>query len=135
RLTRSDAMQSLIRAPVCAFLRPSFLLLLIRPPPRSPLFPYTTLFRSRRPRGVPEGGARRLEDGGAGGLLHRSGELLQPRAAARQLRGDESLRGAAVASVRCLQPRLDQRRTVRQGRRRRLGSPADGGSPVHAFPR
>src|SRR5690606_42144885 len=29
----------------------------LRPPPRSPLFPYTTLFRSGRPRGGPRPGA------------------------------------------------------------------------------
>src|SRR5262249_61747429 len=46
-----------VRVPLscfCTFLfrrRPSrfVLLLMIRPPPRSPLFPYTTLFRSRSP--------------------------------------------------------------------------------------
>src|SRR5207249_11684420 len=33
-----------------------FFFLLFSPPPRSPLFPYTTLFRSRRPLFLPEGG-------------------------------------------------------------------------------
>src|SRR3712207_7182673 len=49
----------------------SFFFLMIRRPPRSTLFPYTTLFRSHRapPRdalgGDPGGGARRVRDGGA----------------------------------------------------------------------
>src|SRR6267142_6143388 len=44
-----------------------FFFLMIRRPPRSTLFPYTTLFRSRRrdrhrPRGRPERGGRRRRD-------------------------------------------------------------------------
>src|SRR5215510_10775136 len=35
-----------------------FFFLMIRPPPRSTLFPYTTLFRSRQPRVVRASGAR-----------------------------------------------------------------------------
>src|SRR5438034_7337349 len=36
-----------------------FFLLVTRPPPKSPLFPYTTLFRSRGPTGRDEPGDRR----------------------------------------------------------------------------
>src|SRR5688572_32139693 len=36
-----------------------FFFLMIRRPPRSTLFPYTTLFRSGRPDGVPDGGRGR----------------------------------------------------------------------------
>src|SRR3712207_8157106 len=39
-----------------------FFFLMIRRPPRSTLFPYTTLFRSRRRRGRDRGRARRLPD-------------------------------------------------------------------------
>src|SRR3712207_8100122 len=55
---------------------------MIRRPPRSTLFPYTTLFRSRGPgRGVPLGAGlrRRLEEQGPG----RRGELLHRRRRAR----------------------------------------------------
>src|SRR6266700_6889820 len=46
--------------------RGSFFFLMIRRPPRSTLFPYTTLFRSRnRARGVERGGGRSLQS-----LLH-----------------------------------------------------------------
>src|SRR5207245_8063989 len=43
-------------------------LLLSRPPPRSTLFPYTTLFRSRAPRGR---GGMRLRDRAEGGARAR----------------------------------------------------------------
>src|SRR2546428_2552795 len=50
---------------------------MIRRPPRSTLFPYTTLFRSRRrPRRVPAPGS-------AGGLLHRSGSSRTDRKSTR----------------------------------------------------
>src|SRR6478735_11031095 len=57
-----------------------FFFLMIRRPPRSTLFPYTTLFRSRRPArdrrvqpGLPAGGRghRRARPGGGGGLGRR----------------------------------------------------------------
>src|SRR5215216_6889796 len=38
----------------CLFIVACFFFLMIRRPPRSTLFPYTTLFRSRRRRRVPE---------------------------------------------------------------------------------
>src|SRR2546430_13420796 len=54
---------------------------MIRRPPRSTLFPYTTLFRSPRSRGVPSAGAaatrcaaRRRRRGGAAGRATRSEE-------------------------------------------------------------
>src|SRR3989441_2563614 len=48
---------------------------MIRRPPRSTLFPYTTLFRSRRRPGLPirevhETDGSRAEDGAAGGAVH-----------------------------------------------------------------
>src|SRR6266496_6698877 len=58
-----------------------FFFLMIRRPPRSTLFPYTTLFRSRRHgRCARRGGqpeprvpVRRAADGGRGGRAHRCG--------------------------------------------------------------
>src|SRR3712207_8233438 len=57
----------------------SFFLLMIRRPPRSTLFPYTTLFRSRGPRRPARRGPPdpRREPAGA----HRRGVLLGARAA------------------------------------------------------
>src|SRR2546430_15696392 len=46
------------RRPVALFNRVAFFFLMIRRPPRSTLFPYTTLFRSHVP--VPRAKARRL---------------------------------------------------------------------------
>ena len=72
---------------------------------------------------------RRLEDGRAGRVLRRQGQLLQSGPAPRQLRGDQPLRRAAPPSVRRLQPRLHQPRRVRHscvtpsGARGRLGCP------------
>src|SRR3712207_7111253 len=40
-------------ATLCVYLCCSFFFLMIRRPPRSTLFPYTTLFRSAVPRGIP----------------------------------------------------------------------------------
>src|SRR5438552_11390864 len=57
---------------------------MIRRPPRSTLFPYTTLFRSLRaaPAGgalLPAGGVRRAGGGGAGARLHaRRGRPARP---------------------------------------------------------
>src|SRR3712207_7543302 len=53
-----------------------FFFLMIRRPPRSTLFPYTTLFRSPDPlddrlREAPPGGARRRARGGRGRARHR----------------------------------------------------------------
>src|SRR2546426_5148803 len=53
---------------------------MIRRPPRSTLFPYTTLFRSRRP---PRGGrVRGVADGRSGAArLHDQCDRISPRAA------------------------------------------------------
>src|SRR5206468_10412296 len=61
----------LLRVRVCVLFFFFFFFLMIRRPPRSTLFPYTTLFRSQAragplPRGVPRQEARR-----AGGVPHR----------------------------------------------------------------
>src|SRR5690606_42087018 len=71
-----------------------FLFLLLRPPPRSPLFPYTTLFRSSRPPVLPH--ERRLRGdvadrrtavrprelpGGGTGVRAVAGGAARPRAA------------------------------------------------------
>src|SRR3712207_8118176 len=59
-----------------------FFFLMIRRPPRSTLFPYTTLFRSRaRPRG---GTKRRRDDGRRRPRRERSRERRQRRRAARR---------------------------------------------------
>src|SRR5256885_11039925 len=50
---------------------------MIRQPPRSTLFPYTTLFRSRDPGGDPHARAAR---GRRGGDVHRAGGDRGPRA-------------------------------------------------------
>src|SRR5687767_16003359 len=102
---------------------------MIRPPPRSTLFPYTTLFRSRR-RDPPR------RDGGGENLplraLRRVGDLL-PLRPGRVLTG----RGALVEKLRCFFFRQGKRRggamvaaaqlAQRPGRarmRRRLGRTA-----------
>src|SRR3712207_8115590 len=54
-----------------------FFFLMIRRPPRSTLFPYTTLFRSPRQRGVPRRGVRhrgRVRHPPAGGGVDDRGE-------------------------------------------------------------
>src|SRR5205823_12461450 len=61
----------------CAYLT-LCLLLLLRRPPRSPLFPYTTLFRSRRP------DHRRRRP--VGGRVHRLGQGA-PRWSRTRVRG------------------------------------------------
>src|SRR3989475_10063004 len=52
-----------------------FFFLIIRRPPRSPLFPYTTLFRSRRAARRPRGAA---ESDRLGGALPRGGVVAGP---------------------------------------------------------
>src|SRR3989449_11512031 len=62
----------------CSLLFCFFFFLMIRRPPRSTLFPYTTLFRAPR---LPRGGGARVRGPGAGDL-----EAQQPRRAARGAR-------------------------------------------------
>src|SRR2546430_11502257 len=60
-----------------------FVFLMIRRPPRSTLFPYTTLFRSRRwVLGLP-GRARRRERPGSGAVLLRAHRERQDRESTR----------------------------------------------------
>src|SRR5690242_21348274 len=73
---------------------------MIRRPPRSPLFPYTTLFRSRE-RGA-RAAARQFRPGGAGGDRHAGG-----RAA---LEGAEAVRPPA-SGCRADLAHGDQRRS------------------------
>src|SRR5206468_11740084 len=64
---------------------PSVLLcffLLLRPPPRSTLFPYTTLFRSR----ADGRGARALEHRGRGHAAHRARDAFRAGVLAQPLR-------------------------------------------------
>src|SRR5438045_5842772 len=56
------------------------------PPPRPPLFPYTTLFRSRRPRGVQQFPARRRRQ------QRRLRQSVCRAAAGRQHRGIQGRR-------------------------------------------
>src|SRR5690606_30181635 len=60
---------------------PHLLLLLIRQPPRSTLFPYTTLFRSLRHQGVPLPSTHVNERHGVGGSRRRAGHDLALTAA------------------------------------------------------
>src|SRR2546430_17472875 len=55
-----------------------FFFLMIRRPPRSTLFPYTTLFRSGGCRGEARFGARRLLARGDRVLLHPVGDRREP---------------------------------------------------------
>src|SRR2546430_15949470 len=57
-----------------------FFFLMIRRPPRSTLFPYTTLFRSRvRPLSQPGGKEDRFRRNEAGQLHRRRGRIADPR--------------------------------------------------------
>ena len=76
------------------------------------------------PGGVGADHPRCLEDGRAGGVLRGQGQPLQPGSSSGRVRGDQSLRRAAAAAVRRLQPGVDQSRRVckgREGRERREG--------------
>src|SRR2546429_9582069 len=80
---------------------PLFFFLMIRRPPRSTLFPYTTLFRSREPvEHLPHGRHARLDDPGLevpgeprdlnrdivdGGIASLRGELVETAARGHQL--------------------------------------------------
>src|SRR3712207_7724293 len=65
-----------------------FFFLMIRRPPRSTLFPYTTLFRSRR-RGRAD---RRLLGRGARAAVRRARPPARPRGDPRQRRRDDGAR-------------------------------------------
>src|SRR2546425_6134261 len=60
----------------------SFFFLMIRRPPRSTLFPYTTLFRSRRPR-------RACRDRGTRSARHRGGDPRRQGGGPRVWRSEE----------------------------------------------
>ncbi len=72
-----------------------------------------------RARRVPAHRARGVEDGRAGRVLHRPRQRVQPGAGAGRVRGHQPVRRAAAARLRRLQSGIDQRRAVREGRRRR----------------
>src|SRR5207244_11623571 len=60
----------------CRHLLPTlFLFSIIRPPPRSTLFPYTTLFRSSADGSVTAGNASGINDGASALLLVSEGAL------------------------------------------------------------
>src|SRR3712207_7600251 len=64
-----------------------FFFLMIRRPPRSTLFPYTTLFRSRRaPSGPPSAPSRRCRGSGSYERRGRNGRRGRPRSTAGRAR-------------------------------------------------
>src|SRR2546425_8513222 len=101
-----------------------FFFLMIRRPPRSTLFPYTTLFRSRRPR---RGRSESRRATGRGGKSAREGRqrlrrLLEP---ARALAAD--LRGRVGADGRQVPAGTRWQLLVRRPRRRHAQSERDVG--------
>src|SRR3989441_10273340 len=84
-----------------------FFFLMIRRPPRSTLFPYTTLFRSRRvehpPRGAPDvrPGAVALDEGDDGPVGHDPAPVLEPDALTHVAGAPRGISGAAGGSNRC----------------------------------
>src|SRR5215213_11998164 len=78
-----------------------FFFLMIRRPPRSTLFPYTTLFRSRR------AGAGRDADLRLAGRLPALSHALEPDVVLRQ-RGRRRARAADVGELRVLELRLER---------------------------
>src|SRR5690606_40991240 len=93
--------------------RPPTLSSIIRPPPRSTLFPYTTLFRSRRDqrRGQPEG----RQDGQRQGPRRPADERLDGRAGLPR-------RGARAAPARRGVGERDRRAVRRDRKSTRLNS-------------
>src|SRR5438034_11590189 len=63
-----------------------FFFLMIRRPPRSTLFPYTTLFRSQRARGVVDGGGSDRDGDAGGGGRAQPGARHPARAGLPQLK-------------------------------------------------
>src|SRR5205823_14895563 len=77
-----------------------FFFLLLRRPPRSTLFPYTTLFRSRWPAGcrrtVSRGGSR-----GKDGIAIRGGDFREPRRPARRRSEEHTSELQSLAYLVC----------------------------------
>src|SRR2546426_11311045 len=73
------------------FLLLFFFFLMIRRPPRSTLFPYTTLFRSpsRSDAGPAPGGRRHVRDGARGGRARTTGRRAAPRSPGWRSRSEE----------------------------------------------
>src|SRR6185369_17579639 len=82
---RSESTSSHLLLALCAFINNLFFFLMIRRPPRSTLFPYTTLFRSRRATPPACAGSRCA----AGGNRARRGAGSTPRAGGRARRSEE----------------------------------------------
>src|SRR5439155_12319736 len=80
---------------------------MMRPPPKSTLFPYTTLFRSRNPREA-EGGWTRLAAGRRGGNLRacRSPRDLRPQDRDRKSTRLNSSHVAISYAVFCLKKKI-----------------------------
>src|SRR2546426_4885544 len=119
---------------------------MIRRPPRSTLFPYTTLFRSRRRRQIQPHRRRRAPRSRAASpsagiygqkarpcqtLLPALGPLARVRAAARGLRELE-LAHVPGRAAQARGPRPVHRRDARTGHRRRRALPGD--APVRPVP-
>src|SRR3712207_8365264 len=78
-----------------------FFFLMIRRPPRSTLFPYTTLFRSRRlERAEPDGGPETA-----------GGELVKAQSIARRFRGAAVLAVLALVATACVSSGKDRKST------------------------
>src|SRR5947207_9830274 len=84
----------------------SFFFLMIRRPPRSTLFPYTTLFRSRM--GFPRGRGRRYRSGGSR-QCRGAGDLAEGRLRAA---GHSSARPAPAPETDRKSTRLNSSHTV-----------------------
>src|SRR6266542_7035881 len=107
-----------------------FFFLMIRRPPRSTLFPYTTLFRSRR-RGPPAGGVLALA--GAHRARGEHARLDPPDVARRRATGQSDLRPVAAAQppgrpdpARLRRPLRRPRRGAREGDLLARPAPLDG---------
>src|SRR2546430_12608297 len=95
---------------------------MIRRPPRSTLFPYTTLFRSVSRRGVQRDASR-----ARGPLFHGRAAAAGPRAAAHRARRQARPHEPAGARAALRSGRLPQRGDLLR--------PRDAGAPVHAVRR
>src|SRR2546430_6945547 len=116
-----------------------FFFLMIRRPPRSTLFPYTTLFRSADPHGDPAGARRsaRVPAGGAA-LDRRTGHGRPRRSDAARARGLEPRRRGAhqPADRRAAGPLGQHRQVSRAASVLEAGGqePHGGGAQVRARP-